>query len=41
MVHYYIELKSGAGNPNFKNEQSYSSTKFPDAGFRLLALYSY
>lgn len=39
--HYYIGLQAGIGNPDFKNENSYSSMKYPDAGFRILALYRY
>ena len=39
--HYYIGLQPGVGNPDFKNENAYSVMKYPDAGFRLLALYRY
>jgi len=39
--HYYIELQPNVGNPNFKNENAYAKMTFPDAGFRLLALYRY
>lgn len=39
--HYYIELQTGIGNPVFKNENAHSSMEYPDAGFRLLALYRY
>jgi hypothetical protein len=38
---YYIGLVPGIGNPDFKNERSYSTFSFPDAGFRLLSLYRY
>lgn len=38
---YYIGLQPGVGNPVFKNENAYSSMKYPDAGFRLLCLYRY
>ncbi len=38
---YYIGLTNGVGNPVFKNERSYSSMKYPDAGFRLLSLFRY
>lgn len=38
--HYYVGFQ-GAGNPEFKNESAYASMTFPDAGFRLLALYRY
>ena len=40
-VHYYIALKPGVGNPDFKNEDTYASMKYPDAGFRLLTLFRY
>lgn len=39
--HYYLGLQPGVGNPDFKNENAYSSMKYPDAGFRLLTLYRY
>ena len=39
--HYYIGLQPGVGNPAFKNENAYSSMKYPDTGFRLLTLYRY
>lgn len=39
--HYYIGLYPNVNNPQFKNEQPYSSMAYPDAGFRLLALYRY
>ena len=39
--HYYIGLQPNVGNPDFKNENSYLSMKYPDAGFRLLSLYRY
>jgi len=38
---YYIGLNKGVGNPDFKNEATYSEMKYPDAGFRLLSLYRY
>ncbi len=38
---YYIGLEPGISNPIFKNENAYSSIKYPDAGFRLLTLYRY
>ena len=38
---YYVELARGVENPQFKNEKSYSTMKYPDAGFRLLSLYRY
>ena len=37
---YYLEIER-AGNANFKNEKAYAAMHFPDAGFRLLALYRY
>lgn len=40
-VNYYIGLNQGVGNPDFKNEATYSEMKYPDAGFRLLSLYRY
>jgi len=39
--HYYIGLIPGVGNPQFKNEKGYGNMKFPDTGFRLLALFRY
>lgn len=39
--HYYISMFPGVGNPNFTNENSYTAMHYPDAGFRLLALYRY
>ena len=39
--HYYIGLQAGVGNPEFKNENAYTTMKYPDAGFRLLTLYRY
>jgi len=38
---YYIGLKPGVGNPDFKNENTYSSMNYPDAGFRVLTLFRY
>ena len=38
--HFYIGRNS-AGNPKFKNENAYLAAPYPDAGFRLLALYKY
>ncbi len=40
-IHYYIGMTSNVGNPNFKNENPYANTPFPDEGFRLLSLYRY
>lgn len=39
--HYYIAMKPGVGNPEFKNEALYEDMPYPDAGFRLLALFRY
>ena len=39
--HYYIDFAPGVGNPVLKNENGYFGNGFPDAGFRLLALYRY
>ncbi len=39
--HYYIATFPHVGNPEFKNENPYTSMPYPDAGFRLLALYKY
>jgi len=39
--HYYIAMRSGVGNPEFKNENAYTRMAFPDDGFRLLSLYRY
>ena len=38
---YYIGLYPNVGNPQFKNEEAYKSMAYPDAGFRLLALFRY
>jgi C-terminal processing protease CtpA/Prc len=38
---YYVTLFTGAGNPLFKNEDSWSMLIYPDAGYRLLALFRY
>ncbi|MCB9361562.1 MAG: peptidase S41 [Flavobacteriales bacterium] len=38
---YYISLEPGVGNPKFTNEKSFSTSTYPDAGIRLLALYRY
>ncbi|MGN6533569.1 MAG: hypothetical protein ACTHK0_17640, partial [Ginsengibacter sp.] len=38
---YYISLVPKVGNPEFDHENSYSELKYPDAGFRLLSLFSY
>lgn len=38
---YYIKLHQFVNNPDFTNEKPYSNMPYPDAGFRLLALYKY
>lgn len=39
--HFYIKMVSGVGNPEFDNENAYANMPYPDAGYRLLALYRY
>ena len=39
--HFYIKQAQGVGNPDFSSENPYPNMLFPDAGFRLLALYRY
>ncbi len=39
--HYYIDFFPGVGNPEFRNEKSYTTMKYPDVGFRLLSLFRY
>lgn len=39
--HFYIGMFPNVGNPEFKNENSYSNMPYPDAGFRLLSLFRY
>lgn len=39
---YYVDiLFDGTGPPSFLNENSYPTMKFPDTGYRILALYRY
>ncbi len=40
-TNYYVDLVPGVKNPDFSHEAIYSNMKYPDAGFRLLALYRY
>jgi C-terminal processing protease CtpA/Prc len=40
-VHHYIKFTYNVGNPIFTNENSYKDISFPDAGYRLLALFRY
>ncbi|MCL2726780.1 MAG: S41 family peptidase [Bacteroidales bacterium] len=39
--HYYIRINPSVGNPQFIRENPYSNMPYPDAGFRLLALFRY
>lgn len=39
--HHYIKMAPNVGNPDFLHEASYPKMTYPDAGFRLLALYRY
>jgi len=39
--HFYIKMAPGVGNPEFKNENAYTSIPYPDTGYRLLALFRY
>ena len=38
---YYVEKVAGIGNPKFDKEKPYASMVYPDAGYRLLALFRY
>jgi Peptidase family S41 len=38
---YYIDEVAEVGNPVFRNENAYSRMLYPDAGYRLLALFRY
>jgi C-terminal processing protease CtpA/Prc len=38
---FYVALAPNVKNPSFQHELSYSSIKFPDNGFQLLALYRF
>ena len=40
-THFYIKMAPGVGNPQFENENAYANMPYPDAGYRLLALYRY
>lgn len=40
-ANYYVEMYDGVGNPKFKHEKTYRKMSYPDAGYRLLALYRY
>ena len=39
--HYYIQTSPIVNNPLFENERAYDTMVYPDAGFRLLALFRY
>lgn len=39
--HYYIAFGKGVGTPVFKNEDTYATLTYPDAGIRMLALFRY
>ncbi|MDD4991513.1 MAG: S41 family peptidase [Paludibacter sp.] len=38
---HFVEFKQGAGNPVFLNEETYPEISYPDASYRLLALFRY
>lgn len=38
---YYVSLEKGPGNARFTNEPAYTTMTYPDAGFRMLALFRY
>jgi C-terminal processing protease CtpA/Prc len=38
---FYIKMAPGVGNPDFENENAFAYMPYPDAGYRLLALYRY
>ena len=37
----YVEFKKGIGNPVFLNEKAYTEMSYPNAGYRLVALFRY
>lgn len=39
--HFYIKMAPGIGNPEFDNENAYLNMPYPDAGYRILALFRY
>ena len=39
--HYYLTFVPEVGNPVFKNENIYLKFTYPDAGYRLLALFRF
>ena len=38
---FYLSLIPGAGNPSFDHELAYPTSPYPDAGYRLLALFRF
>lgn len=38
---YYVDFVIGIGNPNFKNENTYSNLSFDDDGIKLVGLFRY
>jgi C-terminal processing protease CtpA/Prc len=38
---FYVSKAENVGNPVFNHELAYASTKFPDSGFQILALYRF
>ena len=38
---FYLSLVPGVGNPSFDHELSYPASPYPDAGYRLLALFRF
>jgi hypothetical protein len=38
---FYVSLIRGAGNPSFDHELGYPTSPYPDAGYRLLALFRF
>jgi len=38
---HFVEFKNGVGNPVFLNEETYPDMSYPDASYRLLALFRY
>jgi hypothetical protein len=38
---WYISMSPGIGNPDFSKEVDYIKKEYPDAGYRILALYRY
>jgi hypothetical protein len=40
-INSYVNLNTGARNPDFNSEKPYNEMGYPDAGFRLLSLFRY